>query len=71
VYNMGMNKVVRVRTGTNKRIVMASFRVTVKEYEAIKKHYGGMAGLRDDILQELGAVRDVGKEGMKRDNFDN
>jgi len=60
-----MKSYIRARDKKNFREVVASFRVTEKEYEAIKKQYGGMAGLRDVILKELGAMRDVEKEKVK------
>lgn len=41
----------------NPRNIMLTMRVNRQELEAIKRHYGGLAGLRDYVLRNIEAEK--------------
>jgi len=54
-----MEKIVTKRKKGYPRNIMLTLRVNKQEYEAIKKRYGGLAGLRNYVLQGVEAERAV------------
>jgi hypothetical protein len=63
IYNIGYNQYMEKkrdkRFRDNPRNIMLTLRVNKQEYEAIKKRYGGLAGLRNYVLQGVEAERAV------------